>query len=126
MATQTPTMGDSRARPKPQKELAYRRAAWLDIGGVYLFLILFSVFILVPFIWPFLAAFTTKPENVSTLYLYWPQSFTLEHFYTAIVGRGQALTLLRNSIYTVTLSVVLALIVCLLGGYALSRGTFRF
>src|SRR5215213_4872698 len=101
MATQTPAMGESRSRPKPQKEFAYRRSEWLDIAGVYLFLVLFSIFILVPFIWPFLVAFTTKPENVSTLYLYWPKSFTLEHFYNAIVGRGQALTLLRNSIVTV-------------------------
>jgi multiple sugar transport system permease protein len=126
MATQTPTLGESSARPKPQKEFAYRRAEWLDVAGVYLFLIVFSIFILIPFIWPFLAAFTTKPENVSTLYLYWPESFTLEHFNNAIFGRGQALTLLWNSIYTVTASVLLALGVCLLGGYALSRGTFRF
>jgi multiple sugar transport system permease protein len=122
--TPTPVLG--RATRQPQSEAAYRRAAWLDIGGVYLFLLLFSIFILVPFIWPFLAAFTTKPENVSTLYLYWPQSVTLEHFNNAIVGRGQALTLLRNSIVTVGTSVVLALVVCLFGGYALSRGTFRF
>lgn len=126
MATQTPTLGESTSRPKPQKELAYRRAEWLDVGGVYLFLLVFSIFILIPFIWPFLAAFTTKPENVSTLYLYWPESFTLEHFNNAIFGRGQAFTLLRNSIVTVTSSVLLALFVCLLGGYALSRGTFRF
>ncbi|MCC6455913.1 MAG: carbohydrate ABC transporter permease [Caldilineaceae bacterium] len=126
MATQTPAMGESRSRPKPQKEIGYRRQEWLDIGGVYLFLILFSIFILIPFIWPFLAAFTHKPENVSTLYLYWPESFTLDHFDNAIFGRGDALTLLRNSLITVTSSVVLALIVCSLGGYALSRGTFRF
>jgi multiple sugar transport system permease protein len=126
VATQTPAINETRSRPKPKKELAYRRAEWLDIGGVYLFLILFSIFILIPFIWPFLVAFTTKPENVSTLYLYWPQSVTLEHFDEAIWGRGQALILLRNSIVTVTSAVVLSLIVCLLGGYALSRGTFRF
>ena len=130
MATQTPPLtdlgGESSSRPKPQKEFAYRRAEWLDVAGVYLFLLIFSVFILIPFIWPFLAAFTTKPENVSTLYLYWPQSFTWEHFYNAIFGRGQALTLMRNSIVTVTSSVLLSLFVCLLGGYALSRGTFPF
>lgn len=126
MATQTSASSGSSSRPKPQREFAYRRAAWLDIGGVYLFLVLFSIFILIPFIWPFLAAFTTKPENVSTLYLYWPKSFTMEHFENSIFGRGQALILLRNSIFTVGTSVILSLIVCLLGGYALSRGTFRF
>jgi ABC-type glycerol-3-phosphate transport system permease component len=81
---------------------------------------------LVPFVWPFLSAFTTKPENVSSLYLYWPQSFTLEHFANAIVGRGQALTLLRNSLFVSGSSVALSLLVCTMGGYALSRGTFRF
>jgi multiple sugar transport system permease protein len=126
MATQTPVLDEGRARPKPQKELAYRRAEWLDIAGVYLFLIILSTFILIPFIWPFLVAFTTKPENVSTLYLYWPESFTLEHFNNAIYGRGQVLTLLRNSLVTVTSAVVLSLIICLLAGYALSRGTFPF
>jgi ABC-type glycerol-3-phosphate transport system permease component len=86
----------------------------------------FSLFILIPFIWPFLSAFTHKPENVSSLYLYWPESFTLDHFWNAIIGRGQAMTLLRNSIVTVGAAVLLALAVSTMGGYALSRGTFPF
>jgi multiple sugar transport system permease protein len=104
--------------------LAWRHR--LDIAAVYLFLVLFTIFILVPFLWPFLSAFTHKPENVSSLYLYWPASFTWDHFNEAIFGRGDALTLLRNSILTVTSSVLLALVVSAMGGYALSRGRFRF
>ena len=106
-------------------ERQFKKIQW-DVGLIYLFLIAFAVFILIPFIWPFLSAFTHKPENVSSLYLYWPVSFTLDHFWNAILGRGQALTLLRNSIVTVGTSVVLALVICSMGGYALSRGTFRF
>lgn len=106
-------------------ERQFKRMQW-DVGLIYLFLIAFAVFILVPFIWPFLSAFTHKPENVSSLYLYWPVSFTWDHFWNAILGRGQALTLLRNSIATVGSSVILALVICSMGGYALSRGTFRF
>ncbi len=98
----------------------------LDVLGVYLFLLVFSIFILIPFIWPFLSAFTNKPENVSSLYLYWPTEFTWDHFWNAIVGRGQALTLLRNSIFSVGASVLLALLMCALGGYALSRARFRY
>lgn len=98
----------------------------LEVAAIYLFLGVLGVFMLVPFVWPFLSAFTTKPENVSSLYLYWPQSFTLEHFANAIVGRGQALTLLRNSLFVSGSSVALSLLVCTMGGYALSRGTFRF
>lgn len=101
------------------------RRRW-EVAAIYLFLGVLGVFMLVPFVWPFLSAFTTKPENVSSLYLYWPQSFTLEHFANAIVGRGQALTLLRNSLFVSGSSVALSLLVCTMGGYALSRGTFRF
>ena len=125
MATQIPSMGQPRPQVRLRSAAAYQRAHWLDIGGVYLFLIVFSIFILVPFLWPFLTAFTTKPESVSTLYLYWPESFTWEHFGEAIFGRGDALTLLRNSILTVGGAVLLALVICSLGGYALSRGQFR-
>ncbi|MBX3016223.1 MAG: carbohydrate ABC transporter permease, partial [Caldilineaceae bacterium] len=97
-----------------------------DVVSVYLFLIIFSIFILIPFVWPFLSAFTNKPENVSSLYLYWPVGFTWDHFWNAIFGRGQALTLLRNSIFAVGTSVLLALLICSMGGYALSRARFRF
>jgi len=102
-----------------------RQARW-EMAGVYLFLLLFSIFILVPFIWPFLSAFTNKPENVSSLYLYWPIGFTWDHFWNAIFGRGQALTLLRNSLVSVGSAVLLSLLICGMGGYALSRARFRF
>lgn len=104
----------------------YSREERWTVVGVYLFLFLFSLFILVPFLWPFLSAFTHKPENVSSLYLYWPESFTWDHFQNAIFGRGQALTLLRNSILTVGGAVLFALVICAMGGYALSRARFRF
>lgn len=126
MTTQTPSVGQPRPQIRLQTSGAYQRAHWLDVGLVYLFLILFSIFILIPFIWPFLTAFTNKPESVSTLYLYWPESFTWEHFNNALFGRGDALTLLRNSILTVGGAVLLALVICSMGGYALSRGRFRF
>lgn len=124
MTTQSNTMTRQRS-PKAQPAPAQRSQLW-DSAGIYLFLLLFSIFILIPFIWPFLSAFTDKPENVSSLYLYWPVGFTWQHFWDAIVGRGQALTLLRNSIFAVGTSVVLALAICAMGGYALSRARFRF
>jgi len=113
------------ARPT-RSTTVYQRQSQLDVVGIYLFLIIFSIFILIPFIWPFLSAFTDKPENVSSLYLYWPVAFTWDHFWNAIVGRGQALTLLRNSIFAVGTAVLLALLICSMGGYALSRARFRF
>ncbi len=114
---------------KPRRVQTKQDHLWpqrLEIGAIYLFLVIFSIFILIPFIWPFLSAFTNKPENVSSLYLYWPKEFTWDHFDAAINGRGQAFTLMRNSIVISVSSVVLGLGICALGGYALSRGTFRF
>ncbi|HRW09518.1 MAG TPA: carbohydrate ABC transporter permease, partial [Caldilineaceae bacterium] len=112
---------------QPQKSTpsTIRQERW-TIAGVYLFLLLFSIFILIPFLWPFLSAFTDKPENVSSLYLYWPIGFTWDHFWNAIFGRGQAFTLMRNSLVTVCSAVLLALIICSMGGYALSRARFRW
>jgi ABC-type glycerol-3-phosphate transport system permease component len=118
-----------KAKTNPARLQVRERQPWwlrLEIIAVYLFLIIFSIFILIPFIWPFLSAFTNKPENVSSLYLYWPKEFTWSHFDAAINGRGQALTLMRNSIVISASSVCFGLCICALGGYALSRGTFRF
>jgi multiple sugar transport system permease protein len=109
-------------RPTQRKGVRDR----IEIIATYVMMVMFSIFILVPFIWPFVSAFTNKPANVSSLYLYWPKEFTLSHFNEAIYGRGQALTLLKNSLIVVIASILLALFVCSMGGYALSRGKFRF
>ena len=69
MTTKQPVI--SVKQPKAEQSatsyLWYQR---LDIASVYLFLLVFSIFILIPFIWPFLSAFTNKPENVSSLFRY--------------------------------------------------------
>ena len=122
----TSLAGRSSKVSTPSAQRAGSARKLLGQAAIYLFLIAATVLILVPFIWPFLSAFTHKPENVSSLYLYRPAAFTLDHFYEAIFGRGQALTLLRNSLVLTFSSVILALIFCALGGYALSRGTFRY
>jgi ABC-type glycerol-3-phosphate transport system permease component len=111
---------------RPAAKHSRRDSGWLQLILIYLILVVFTLFILIPFIWPFLSAFTTKPANVSSMYLYWPKSFTWIHFFDAIAGRGQALSLLKNSLITTISSVVLALICAALGGYALSRGKFRY
>ncbi|MEZ4727982.1 MAG: carbohydrate ABC transporter permease [Caldilineaceae bacterium] len=125
MTTQTQPITPTQPRPSLSAS-ALQPQNRLDVLGIYLFLVIFSIFILIPFLWPFLSAFTHKPENVSSLYLYWPVAFTWDHFWNAIFGRGQALTLLRNSIFAVGTAVFLALAICSLGGYALSRARFRF
>ena len=113
------------AKPMISKNNKPTQWNW-EVAAIYLFLLVFSFFIMLPFIWPVLSAFTHKPENVSSLYLYWPKSFTWDHFYNAIIGRGQAFTLMRNSLIVSLSSVALGLLVCAFGGYALSRGSFRY
>ncbi|MCE2850887.1 MAG: carbohydrate ABC transporter permease [Roseiflexaceae bacterium] len=98
----------------------------VSLIGIYLFMIVLSLFCLIPFVWPLLSAFSIKPENVSGLYLYWPDAWTLKGFDDAIFGRGKALILLRNSLITTVGGVGLAVIFSALGGYTLSRSDFRF
>ncbi len=98
----------------------------VSLIGIYLFMIVLSLFCLFPFVWPLLSAFSIKPENVSGLYLYWPDAWTLKGFDDAIFGRGKALILLRNSLITTVGGVGLAVIFSALGGYTLSRSDFRF
>src|SRR5687768_3455466 len=81
-----------------------------DIAA-YTVILLLVLFCLLPFIWPILSAFGTKPENVSSVYLNWPASWTLQHFRNAVFGRGQALILLKNSLITTVGSVGIAVIV---------------
>ena len=98
----------------------------MSLIGIYVFMIVLSLFCLIPFVWPLLSAFSIKPENVSGLYLYWPDAWTLKGFDDAIFGRGKALILLRNSLITTVGGVGLAVIFSALGGYTLSRSEFRF
>lgn len=126
MSTQTTSQslpGKTTLAPKYRSKASVRSI--LELILTYVFMLVFCLFILVPFIWPFVSAFTNKPANVSSLYLYWPKEFTWQHFYDAIIGRGQALVLLRNSILVAVTTVFLSMVICSMGGYALSRGRFR-
>jgi ABC-type glycerol-3-phosphate transport system permease component len=94
--------------------------------GIYIFIVGLAIFNLVPFIWLFTSAFGVKPDGYSSLYLYLPQALTLDHFADAInPKRGDALHAMINSVATVGGAVLLAIVVCTLAGYALSRARFR-
>ena len=124
MATPPQTLGTT---SKP----ARTRAPWLTSRRVndviaYAIIIFMVLFCLLPFVWPLVSAFSIKPENVSGAYLYWPKQLTLEHFNKAIFGRGEALTLLKNSMIVTVSAIAIAVIVSTMGGYALSRMDFRW
>jgi multiple sugar transport system permease protein len=126
MATEELSLGSLKP-PKAERAAGRSQASlMLESAATYVVVVVFSLFILVPFVWTFVSAFTNKPANVSSLYLYWPKEFTWSHFYEAIYGRGQALQLIQNSLVVAIASVLLALVVCAMGGYALSRGKFRY
>ncbi len=94
--------------------------------AIYVFIFGLAVFNLVPFVWLFVSAFGVRPQGFSSLYLYVPDGLTLDHFSAAFdPARGDVLRAMLNSIVTVGGAVLLAITVCTLAGYALSRARFR-
>jgi multiple sugar transport system permease protein len=93
---------------------------------IYIFIIGLALFNLVPFIWLFVSAFGVKPAEFSSLYLFTPTGLTLQHFADAFdPKKGNVIRSMLNSVGTVGGAVLLAIVVCTLAGYALSRARFR-
>jgi ABC-type glycerol-3-phosphate transport system permease component len=94
--------------------------------GIYIFIAALALFNLIPFVWLFVSAFGVRPQGFSSLYLYTPEGITLENFNAAFDPRGgDVLRAMLNSLVTVGGAVLLAILVCTLAGYALSRARFR-
>jgi multiple sugar transport system permease protein len=94
--------------------------------GIYVFIVGLALFNLIPFAWLFVSAFGVRPEGFSSLYLYLPDGLTLENFTKAFdPKKGDVLRAMLNSVGTVGGAVLLAIAVCTLAGYALSRARFR-
>lgn len=106
-----------------QPILSWSRA---EAIGIYVFIIAIVIFDLLPFGWLITSAFGVKPENTSGLFFYIPSQWTLENFAKAIdPQKGNVLKALVNSLLTVGGAVIIAVIVCSLAGYTLSRLRFR-
>lgn len=94
--------------------------------GIYAFIIGLALFNLIPFMWLIVSAFGVKPQGYSSLFLFLPTSLTLENFQQAFdPKKGDVLRAMLNSLVTVGGAVFLAILVCTLAGYALSRARFR-
>lgn len=94
--------------------------------AIYIFIVGLAIFDLIPFVWLVVSAFGVKPQGFSSLYLYTPEGLTLDHFRDAIdPQRGDVIRAMLNSVVTVGGAVLLAIVVCTLAGYALSRARFR-
>ena len=93
----------------------------LSSAATYLFLMLLSLFCLIPFAWIFEGALDAR----ASLYLQWPSRLTLDNFGRAFNDSG-ALTLLQNSLIMALGAVVVVVLCASLAGYTLSRLKFRF
>src|SRR5215212_6111407 len=94
--------------------------------GIYVFIVALALFNLIPFVWLFVSAFGVRPEGFSSLYLYLPAGLTLENFGSAFDPKGgDVLRAMLNSLVTIGGAVLLAITVCTLAAYALSRARFR-
>jgi len=96
-----------------------RHTAKWELPSIYLVLVVLSVFCQAPLIWPVVTALTPKAQ----LYLEVPREITLDNFVTAF-QRGQSITLLVNSLIYAGGTTLLAIAVCAMGGYTLSRLDF--
>jgi multiple sugar transport system permease protein len=117
------------ARTQPAQErttqpvLSWSRA---EAIGIYAFILAIVIFDLLPFGWLITSAFGVKPENTSGLFFYIPNEWTLENFAKAIdPQKGNVIRAMFNSLLTVGSAVLIAVVVCALAGYTLSRLRFR-
>ena len=93
---------------------------------MYLLLCLFCIAMLLPFYWSIVSSFRPEIENQEGFSL-WPQVFTLEQYKTffesmADVGAGiSVFQIFGNTIFIVISVIVLSLLTCSLGAYALTH-----
>ncbi len=98
----------------------------LELLGVYAFILIIVIFDLIPFGWLFTSAFGVKPENTSGLFFYIPTELTFDNFSKAFdPAKGNVMRAMLNSLVTVGAAVLVAVVVCALAGYTLSRMRFR-
>ncbi len=122
MAAQTDYQPSSRPR-EAQPILSWSR---VELIGIYAFILIIVIFDLIPFGWLFTSAFGVKPENTSGLFFYIPNQLTLDNFSKAIdPKKGDVVRAMVNSLVTVGGAVLMAIIVCALAAYTLSRLRFR-
>jgi multiple sugar transport system permease protein len=103
--------------PSPQKPGA-RSPNPVKLAA-YLVLVALGVFSLIPFGWVLLAAFDPR----ASIYLRIPETWTLENFVNLFAEEGGFLLIVNSLIYTLGATAILV-VVCTMGGYALSRYGF--
>ena len=105
---EVPAAEETGARPPDAAKLA-----------AYLVLVALGVFSLVPFGWVLLAAFDPR----ASIYFRVPETWTLGNFVNLFAEQGGFLLIVNSLIYTLGATAILV-VVCTMGGYALSRYSF--
>lgn len=94
--------------------------------GKYVFLGIFALFIIIPFYWMLTLSIRTAAEVNAGFLSFFPKTFTLENYVTAISPKEtNLLRAFANTIVVGVVSTVLGTIVSILSGFALGRLNFK-
>lgn len=107
---------------KKKKRLTPGDIGWLC--GRNLILLFFLILNIFPLIWVFMSSFKTNIEIFSHA-LALPENPSLMNYITVLEEPGMIQAFINSAVATV-ISVVLNVILCYLGAYAISRFNFRF
>ncbi|HLZ61601.1 MAG TPA: carbohydrate ABC transporter permease [Ktedonosporobacter sp.] len=99
--------------------LTLRRA--FGSTSIYILLVAFGLFFLIPLLWPVLASINTN----ATLAVEWPKNPSLDNFKT-IITNGLVIRPFTNSLIMGISTMVLVVLLSGLAAYPLSRYQFRF
>jgi multiple sugar transport system permease protein len=114
------TTAEARAVAAVGNEVARRR---LGRGVVYAILILYSIFVFLPFVWTVSTSFKTLPESLQLTFI--PQNPTLNAYITAWTQLKPAVYIMFfNSFIVAALATVTNVFFGALGGYAFARLRF--
>lgn len=89
--------------------------------SIYILLIAFGLFFLIPLLWPVLASINTS----ATLAVEWPKNPSLNNF-TTIIANGLVIRPFTNSLIMGVSTMLLVVLLSGLAAYPLSRYQFRF
>lgn len=103
---------------------SYQAKKNLTQALIHLFLIVFSITMLVPFLWMVLTAFKTQTESTSIdPFIFLPSSWKFDNFVT-VWNSYNFLYLYRNTLLMILFRVICAVLTATMAGYAFGRLEF--
>jgi multiple sugar transport system permease protein len=110
----------------PEEAIKYRRIAIAKKVGLYTFLTIFGLFILVPFYWMIATSFKSSNEIISSIQAtFFPLEPSLEG-YRYVLGEGaDLLRYMGNTVVVAIISTALTLVTTILSAFAFARLEFK-